>query len=196
MSGTSPIDRIVNNITVRLPGVLEALVKTELFSTLNEFLTETGLWTEEITFEVTGGETSYEVYPEAAAAVIRLQSVTENDIPVAATMPEPGVVRLRNEPSAATEMVATVVLSPNTLDQDDYPSVPLWVWGKYENALIDGVLGRMFMQPAKPYSSERLAIFHSRRFRSAIGAGKSDARRQHLDRGQAWRFPQTFATVR
>ena len=47
----------------------------------------------------------------------------------------------------------------------------------------------MMSQAAKPYSSERLAVYHMRRFRSGIAAARTDAMRQNAYRGQAWRFP-------
>jgi hypothetical protein len=55
-------------------------------------------------------------------------------------------------------------------------------------AILDGTLGRLYAQPAKPYSDPTRAAYHMKRFRAAIGKYAAIAK-QGNNGAQAWRFP-------
>jgi hypothetical protein len=195
-SALSPKDRIITNARIRLPGVLDTVMKSEMFFVMKEFLTDTGAWKEYVAFTITSEVEAYDIYPNDAFDIHRLIGVkdsSEND--VYSWFTYPGRINIRGA-CATGEALAEVVAIPKTTDNDDYPRCPEWLYTKYENTILDGILSRLLSQPAKPYSSEKLAIYHMRRFRNGMAIATSDARRNHVDRGQAWRFPQTFATIR
>jgi len=196
MVSVSPKERLLDNARIRLPGVLDGVVKSELFFITKEFLTDTGAWKEQVDFTIIAGVEEYDIEPDNAFGIHRLietRDVSNN--PVYSWFTYPGKINIRNAYSAGPA-TASVVAVPVTVDNDGYPRCPEWVYHKYENTLLDGVLSRLLSQPAKPYSSEKLAIYHMRRFRNGMAIATSDARRNHIDRGQAWRFPQSFATIR
>jgi len=197
MTTNTDIERIMNSVRVHLPGVLDDLLRLELFNVLDEFFRSTNVWREEITQRVTPGEREYELDLESSATIVRLldvRSSTGTYIP--ATLEEPDVLLLRDEPSVAEDLTVTVALTVRTLTSEGYPIAPAWILKKHRDTFFEGLLGRMMAQPAKPYSSEKLAIFHTRRFRNGMAAARVEGARKNLYGGQVWRFPQSFATGR
>lgn len=194
MSGI--LDRIMRGARMRLPGALDDAIKEELFLVLDEFLQRSTIWQEDVTFKVTSADTEYVVVPSAGTIIRLLQVINSDDTPVRATMQEPFTVVLREEPNADTftAKVALTVVDPTT--KDGNPEVPEWILTKYHGAILDGVIGRMMSQPAKPYTTERHAVYHTRRFRNGTASATAEAKRKNVHGGQAWAFPQQFAVRR
>jgi len=188
--------RIIDNCRVHLPGALDAGIQLALFSTLQDFFDGSNCWTEDIEFSAVPDQLEYVVVPAGTTTITRLAGVWNSDDQyISASMRTPGDIRLAFSPSQADTYTARVILNvtdPTT--RDGYPEFPDWVAKKYGVGLTDGVLGYMMAQPAKPYSNERLGIFHMRRFRSTVARAKVEASHENVYRGQNWKFPQTFAS--
>jgi hypothetical protein len=108
---------------------------------------------------------------------------------------EPQYITITNPPDSDTvvyPLLVVVTLAPvlDVLDQDFEVWAPDWVWSKYHSALLDGCLGMMMSQLAKPYSSERMAIYHLKRFINHKALAKPEAEKNGRPRSQAWRFPR------
>jgi len=192
---SNDLNRLMDNLRIRLPGAVDAAIQNELFATLDEFLQASNIWTEDVEFAVQAGQTTYEVMPSGVAAINRLMGVVDqNQLPVAVTMATPGEIVLVYEPTTVgtyTAQLSLTISDPTT--RDGYPVLPDWILGFYANDFMDGVLGRMMSQIAKPYTNERMAIYHMRRFGGATSRAKVAAQHRNIYRGQNWRFPQTFA---
>lgn len=188
----SPIQRLMNNVRARCPGAVDAALKQEMFAALDQFFKDSNVWQEEIDFAVTAGTQKYELTPEGVGAIHRLVEVKNGTgTPVLATMEVPGTLLLDTKPSqngTYTAMVTLVVIDPT--NSNDYPQFPDWILLRYQNELIDGVLSRMFSQAAKPYSNERLAVLHHRKFIDAIATARRESRRKNTFGRQRWRFPK------
>jgi hypothetical protein len=63
------------------------------------------------------------------------------------------------------------------------------VLAKYRSVILDGLLGRMFSQPAKPWTNTQLSVFHMRKFKIGIAGARVEWTRNNNYRQQAWRFP-------
>ncbi len=204
---SSEIKRLMDNARIRLPGALDAAIKIELFALLNEFFQETNIWSEDIPFQVTATTQSYienpaaytyEVYPGEGGIINRLMGVADSKgLMVGATMAVPGQIVLNYSPNEAQTYTARVTKTvTDPVDKDGYPECPEWVLAKYNNDLLDGVLGRMMGQLAKPYSSPQLALYHMRQFAQAKGKARAEAMHGNIYRGQNWRFPRAFSSRR
>lgn len=200
------MNRLMDNARIRLPGALDGTIQLELFSVLNDFFQSSNIWTEEIPFDVvpttdnplvSADNFTYEVTP-TMGSVVRLLSVRDSKgNPVYAAMPELGFVVLKQSPSANDTYVANVSLTvTDPVSRDGYPEFPAWVLNKYNNDILDGVLGRMMSQIAKPYTQPNLAAVHLKAFKDAVSQAKVEAAHQNVYRGQNWRFPQSFARRR
>lgn len=201
------MNRLMDNARVKLPGALDNVIQLELFSVLDEFFQSTNIWIEDIEFAVTPTNDTYLENPDAytyelhvldGGTINRLIGVVNSDgFAQAASMPTPGYVVLAYSPNqndTYTARVAKTVTDPVT--RDGYPVFPDWVIGKYGSDFLDGVVGRMMGQIAKPYSSPQVAMIHLRRFQQAIGKARAETMHGNVYRGQNWRFPQSFASRR
>lgn len=189
-------NRIMRGARIRLPGALDDAIKEELFVVLDEFLQRSSIWQEEITFGVTSAKTEYELVPTGGTIVQLIHVANSNDSRVTASMPTPSAVQLSTAPNTDTftAKVALTVVDPTTREHE--PEVPEWILTKYHLTILDGVLGRMMSQPAKPYNNERHAVYHMRRFRNGIADAAAQVKRGNLYGGQSWAFPQNFAVRR
>jgi len=200
------MNRLMDNARIRLPGALDGVIQMELFAVLNEFFQNSNICTEEINIEVTPTKLSYHEDPDAITynvtptdgTIVRLDSVTDaRGTPVRAGMPQPGTIVLGYSPNQAETYTATVVKTvtdPTT--RDDYPEFPEWILNKYMAVILDGLLGRMLSQVAKPYSSVQMAQYHMRRFTDGTSFAGVEADRQNVYRAQNWRFPRGFSRRR
>lgn len=195
-------DRLMNNARVRLPGATDGAIQLELFNVLNEFFQDSDIWQEEIEFAVTSADdpdtTTYYIEAESVASIHRLLSiVNSDDQTVYGTMQVPGEIILDTQPGQNDTYTATVSLTVNDpVTRDNFPEYPQWILNKYYLGLLDGLLGRMMSQPAKPFTNVQLAAYHTRKFRSTIAQASFDATHKNLANAQAWRFPQSFAVRR
>lgn len=192
---SADINRIMDNLRVRLPGAIDDTIRLELFNALNEFFQGSNLWQEEIELNITAGTTNYDLSPSTNARVVRLMGLrNSNDLPVRGAIDiKTDELELFETPTQATSFYATVALTiKDPVNSEGFPVVPAWIVGIYQPVIIDGTLSRLMSQPAKPYTNNQLAIVHERRFLSAIGLARAEAQRRYSYGAQSWRFPQSF----
>lgn len=200
------MNRLMDHARIRLPGALDSAIKMEMFSVMNEFFQASSAWYEDISFSVTPtgnsyfdapGDYTYTLVP-TLGSIVRLVWVMNSDAStVRCSMPTPGEVILANSPDQAQTYLARVILTvTDPVTTDGYPVFPAWVLNKYGNEILDGVLGAMMSQIAKPYTSPAAAVYHLKGFRRGVRQAKGDAIHGNLQRGQNWQFPQTFARTK
>ena len=204
---TSPaLNRIYDTAKVYLPGALDAAMQLEFFQLLDDFFSMTNCWTEDIQFPVTVTTLTYLEDPlqytytltPSLGLIIRTATIFNRDgVPVPATMPVPGDLVLVNGPNTADTYTARVILTvSDPLTREGNTQLPEWVLNKYSGCLLEGLVGRMMMQPAKPYTAKQDGLFHMKNYLSGRSDAKIEAARQNVYGGQAWQFPQQFATRR
>lgn len=192
MSLSSEYSRFFKRARTRLPGAIDDQIRLELFAVLDEFFKESNAWWEEIRVPVITTKLAYEFESdEPAAQIIRLlKTYTADDVAVKAIMPTPGVLEIAYAPSQNLNYYALVSLTvSDPVDDDGYPVIPDWVMLRYRETIMDGTLANMMAQVNKPYSSERMAVYHARRFRNGIGVARAEALRRNMYAYNAWRFP-------
>jgi hypothetical protein len=197
MSYSPAIDRMMASLRPRLPGALDGAIQNELFIVVDEFLRGSLAWREKIEVQMQVGVCEYDVVPDQSAIILQLMGVkdiTECGRGIRAGMPEPGVLKIQCPPTQADLLLVEVSLTVNApTSKDGYPLVPLWLCDRYaQTAWLDGVLGKMMSQPAKPYSNQQMASFHLKRFRGWISKAKVARQHANVYRGQNWQFPQQF----
>ena len=198
-------DRLIKNARVSLPGSLDDAILLELFNTMDSFFRSTNVWTEAIQFSVQPGDpvgTIYYIEPESVSTIIRLLDVTDaNGFRQRAMMSIPGEVTFMtpppNQEPPADPYIYTALVALNVVDpvqRDGYPEFPEWILEKYGLGILDGLLGRMMAQPAKPYTSKDLATAHMMSFRRAISHARTESIHANVANAQAWAYPQSFRT--
>ena len=182
---------IMDYLRLNLPGALDGVIEMEIANTLDEFLSKTNAWVEELPLRVKPGKKDYIVKP-AAGLMVRLLGVNNiDDTPVMAALPNLDTIRFRDDPGVTETWIAYVVVkqAPNR----GLESIPEWIYENHRLALQHGVLGRMMGHVGKPYSNERVGIYHLRKFHSLTAQVRAEKSQQYLYRGQVWRYPQGFA---
>lgn len=180
---------MMDYLRLNLPGALDEVIEMEISNVLDEFLTNTNAWAEKLPLKVKPERYTYPVY--SSGLVVRLLGVNNvSDTPVAAAMLNPSTLIFRDDPGVTETWTAHVIVKQGP-DQG-LESIPEWVYQDNRLAVQHGVMGRMMTQNAKPYSNERLAIYHMRKFRSLMAQTRAATLQGHLYRGQNWRFPTGF----
>lgn len=199
---TADITRILSDVRARCPGAQMTNVQAELFAYIRWFCSWTNVWTENIDVSIIPTETTYSIAPADGGRIIRLlrlyNSTDPRQHPVGPVMMSiPGTLVLEFAPTLPATWVARVaktVVDPT--DADDTPVIPAWITGQYAEAFTNGTLGRLMIQPAKPYSNVQLGGYHTKLARAEACDARVEALKANLYGGQVWRFPQSFNPVR
>ena len=192
-------ERLIKNARVALPGSLDDAILLEFFNVLDKFFRDSGIWSEDIGFAVHPNDpvgTVYTIDPIGVSHIVRLFSVfDDNGRQHAAGMEIPGEVTLLAVPDHEGIFVASVALSvADPVQADKLPEFPPWVLNKYGQGILNGVLGRMMAQPAKPYTNLQLAQQHLNAFNKMISIAGTESIHLNVQGAQSWVFPQSFAT--
>lgn len=70
-----------------------------------------------------------------------------------------------------------------------------WMYDMFFQDWYEGGLGRLYAMASKPWSSEKLAIYHGKRFRVAMAQRKQEANRGFVYARPGWRYPKTGGWV-
>ena len=199
------IQRLLHNLRTQLPGALDNTLRLEIFNTVATFCHDSNVWQEEQSFNTKPNKQDYELTADNADAyysqLLNIVAYDPSDPKGETTMwtnvwgwmVGPTTLRLNCKPLETQRMRANFVVVPRATDRmDQYPNIPDAFWDKYHDVFMEGVLARMMAQVAKPYSNERMGIFHGRRFKAATGLAKNDFYNGDVRSGQHWHFPQTF----
>lgn len=189
---------LINSARVELPGSSDAGIHKALYSVLHEFCFETNVWFEDITFKTVIGQSDYVVTPQEPGEIVRMIGVRNANLDtVSAGMPTPGTISLGCKPqNAGNVLTARVAKVPSTaLTRDGSPEIPDTLLPLYGPTILEGLLGRMMSQVNRPYRDDRLALYHSRKFRSALTTVRAAVLKQNTWATGGWRFPQTFRVI-
>lgn len=187
----STVARLKDNVRIRLPGALDAAIDLELFNVIYEMCTSTYFYRERLSFTPVAGQQTYDVTQPSITVLWVFQAAHQ-------TWDTSGVVfEAKDEelyftkaPTAAdvgTSLVYEAAVAP----KEGSPAVPEnWlpvnIFALVYPTLLDGVLYRMMTHPAKPYSNEKGAVFHGRKFRNAMSLLKASS---NYPVAPSWRFP-------
>jgi hypothetical protein len=187
-------DQIMDNLRVQLPGAVDGAIQLQLWNVIDEFCRTTKAWTAVLEIPLEIGVSSYNLTVDDGK-ILEVISMAHEQLGLTdAIYDGAGNIDVAALPSAAdtaTELFVTVAL---TLNGDSTEAVEDWApddfLANHMHAFIDGTLGRMMSQIAKPYSSPQMALFHMRRFRNAMAGARTYVLHGGVSDAQAWRFPR------
>jgi hypothetical protein len=112
-------------------------------------------------------------------AIYRPNYITITGTPDAAAMAEP------------MKVLVALSIAPGCLECacGDW-QLPEWMFEQFFQDWYEGTLGRLYAMPSKPWSSEKLAIYHGKRFRQAMGYRKQEANRGFVYGVPGWKYPR------
>lgn len=195
------ITRFMNNARLRLTGATDDVLQQELFNVLDEFFKGSNVWCEDIDLKIPGQDpagTVYLITPTGPTVIDKLlwtyevpnSSSIGRGPQITAAMSTPGEATLAVQPSSDVVYRFTVALTvQDPTQRNGYTTFPAWVLAKYRGVLLDGLLGKMYSQPSKPWTNTQLSVFHMRKFKSSTASARVEWTRNNTYRQQAWRFP-------
>lgn len=198
-------DRLVREVTGTLPSVLQNVVQSQLADVVRDFCRKSwsikadimvtlpagvsGMTLPDINgfkvIKVLSGRTS-----EGAALredpTLRHMAVATNVSPRRYYCPDENQMTFDGAPTADTGLVLVVAVCP----RDGTVTVPDSLYEQRYEALLAGVLGRLYMQPSKPYSNVAMGRLHWGRYNAELQSAKIQAM-QELTKGDApWQYPR------
>jgi hypothetical protein len=215
----APITDMFDEIMSVTPGATSAIVKQTLLATLREFFVQSGAWIKEAPpVSLKEGVSDYHLDPQAGGDVLyvhaiafpvgprhkfipavsqrraRAMSNSPTAMPVAwhGFIDAPGKIRLIPTPNADAKQVLIpyVVLTLPTGCSIDQDVVPAWMFRYWKDHWLDGVLGKLMMQPDKPYTNLLQAQYHGKRFRTGMAQAREMAKTQFTNAETSFTFPR------
>lgn len=195
----------LKSLLPQTPGAVRSVVRAKLLEAAREFYQESSCLREVVRRDVVADNDTYVIEPDMADVLTaKPLSVAFNRRPLEILMRRPDEVEDREGAPQGWYLIGTdtVVLWPKpteaivnglsvyiTLGLDpDVSTLPNIAKTEHFDVLIDGTLGLLKQQPAKPYSDLIAAQYHLRRFRNAIAKYKGLANRGNVPGGAGWTF--------
>lgn len=203
---TQPISTWLKDILPRTPGVVRKVAKREFLLACREFCVDSGVWREVVGgIDTVAGTADYTVTSaDASADVFQIIGVEYKGTTLKIATQRP---RDETTPSGTPTIWYpngmngfTLWATPDTSEtdairarvllclKDTATDVPDFFYTRFYDALLDGVLGRLYSHPAKAYSNVDLGQYHLRRFRSAIKTATGHGIQGGV-KGNDWSFP-------
>jgi len=178
------LTRLYDNIQAVVPGVLTPLVKLTVWNAIEDFY-QRSTWKREllnwcmppkvscIDFNPFNGDWLVcwilEVYGYDNYVVRPLAQIIDIHVP-----PVEGI----------RQGSALVALKPVSLDTE----LDADLFMNWFDTILDGALYRLYLQPAKPYTSPQLSQFHGRQFRVGCQRARAIAQKQYTNGPGRWTF--------
>ena len=185
--GSNPgLARLYDNIMLQVPAVGLSLVKLMVWNTIEEFYLRSTARRETVFWTMSVGMTQIDFNPYDAtwlvAWILDVSGLTFPQIRM------PGLLIDTQPNGQAFQRTGSVLLAlkPVSFSTD----LPPELFEQWFETILDGSLARLYMQPAKPWSSVQLAGYHGGRYRGGISRARAIAQGSFTDGGGRWRFPQ------
>ena len=190
-----PYDFLMDNLKSKIPGAIEPMIEAELANMLDEFCRRSLTWREEAEVDLVAGIKVYEVAPPIGETFVHMIAAEHPQANLRGSFFEFGQFNLYYQPEAADVAAGPVTLTmAMTFDMnargDLRNAIPEDMWEEYHQTFMDGTLGRMMAQAAKPYSNAQLAVYHTRAFNRDVAQARHRANTHNIPGAQLWRYPK------
>lgn len=184
--GSDPqIDRLFDNVQGIVPAVLLPAVKMAAWNTIEDFYWRSTWRREWLNWTMPGNVICIDFNPFdgnwVVCWILEVYGLSHYVVRPPATL----IDAQRPPVSGEREGHVLVALKPVSFDVEFDPLL-LSTWFE---TILDGVLHRLYLQPAKPYSSPQLAQAHGQRYRSGVQRARVVAGKDYTNGPGHWAFP-------
>lgn len=178
-----------DELASRISGAPMGTIRNELEATLREFYVFSAAYVAfTVPQDIVANKVNYDVSVQPTGNVLVTFSVKVDDRITAfrGTTGAPGVIELRNKPSTGIDngLIAAVALKPKQCGTIPEETVT------YDfDTILDGVTGRMYMMPDRPWSNSPQAQYYLKRFRQGMSRARVRVRSQYTTADASWKFP-------
>lgn len=188
------LQMLMGQARTMLIGASEAELKVRFFEVLQEFFDNSNCWQEAINFQVIPNLLDYRMEP-VSGRIMRLSNVLDqNNVAQAAVMMVPPTVHFMYPYSNTQPMTAIVVKNVTNPLEEFPPDFPEFFLQQYNYALLDGIVGKMMLQPGQSYSNQQSGLYHTQRYRDQVNHARAATMRANTIGSQNWAYPQTYRT--
>lgn len=131
------------------------------------------------------GDTSYQPSETDLTSGVFTYSIFEPDFISTSSAPDAEAIKYPMN----VIMALTLGRSCVECDCGDW-TMPEWCWDMYFQNILDGVLGRLYVMPAKPWSNKLEGVYHMKRFRGAMAFRMQESRRGFAFGVRGWVYPR------
>jgi hypothetical protein len=217
---TESIEKILKDVLGHMPGVVRSVAARETLLVMREFFEKSFAWTDVITnIAIPAGNTAIQLDDSdgdtTVVGILRLEIGTDADgyeylrplgrypdkIESTNSTPwgwyvssSPDEIFLHPYPESIPSKVlrAHVALMPaEDVDVNDTP-LPRQVYLRYYDAILDGVLARLYLHPSKSYSQPMLGERYRQKFLKAIGYYAAQ-RKKGYNNSPMWTYPRGWS---
>lgn len=184
---TTTWDDMIPSLAPFVSGAPDITMRDALQASATNFLSQTHLWRDEFDpFETKAGDSTYELYAEAAIEMVDWVKVNDTvlnhtDIrlidkrrldddgrPRDFWVVEDRKIRLHPIPNKSYTISGGVVLKPSRRSR----GVDEWLASVWQDAIVDGAIHRLAQIPNKGWSNPQLAQYHKQLHDRAIANAK------------------------
>jgi len=172
----------------RIAGAPNATLRQELMGTFREFFVWSGSYLARTNpIDIIANQREYTLPAPTSSNILTTYAALVDDRQVRFTgTPIPGTIALHikypeDKPDA---LVGIVAIKPQ-----DYSLVPEDTVTYDFDTILDGLCGRMYNMPDKPWTNTVQARYHLRRFRSGMGQARVRVRSLYTTADAGWRYP-------
>lgn len=202
---------IYNRVKTAIPNCPDAVIRQEIFAVMIDFTSRTNSWVEEVpivvpadghsvTFTVTGG------VPFRLMSVYDplVEPVNKRWVSSGISMRIPGTLSIYQSAPEDRSWVAAVAKAcsdeamtgtPPDEVGTGYPVIDPWIVEQNNDAIFYGALHYLHRMQAKPFTNEKAAAGYGAMYQAAKSEVFVNNMRTNVYGGQAWAFPQGFATT-
>jgi hypothetical protein len=182
--GSDPgLERLYDNVQSQVPAVGLAAVKMAAWNTVEDFYIRSTSRRETVYWQMAVGISMVDFNPFdetwLVAWVLSFCGIHRGKV-----VP-PGELWDLDYPSGARKGTVLLALKPVSFDAN----LPPELWSTWFETILDGTLGRLYAQPAKPYTSPQLAQYHMNAFNAGVKRARDTAQRGNTDGPGRWAFP-------
>ncbi len=181
-------ERIYDNILATVSGTTLALIKLELWNTIEDFYTRSTFQRQKLDWQMAAGVYSVDFNPFdetwIVAWVLEVSGLTDFQV-----NPPAELVDNDTAPNALRSGWVLLALKPASFDV----ALPSDVWSTWFRVWLSGTLSRLHGHPARPYTAPQLATYHGAIFERGIARARTMAARGNTGGGGRWAFPGGFA---
>ena len=197
-----------------LPGALDEVLHLVFSEIVRDFFQESTVWRQYVDARMVGDRTRYDLnqYVKDARVQWVLNEVTVDGTqiyprPVNYTTSNPGSVSyyhldgtsavvLSPTPSYPKDTkhvlraLAVLVPPPGTIQRSTCGAIPGELMMTWYDAFLWGVVGRMMLDVAKPYSNIQQGVFFTKQYKHKRTEARDVAMRRNMNTTAPWVFPQ------
>ena len=178
------IDRFLDTVQSRLPGVTMPLIQLELQNVIEEFCYRSLYFRQQVYWQLAIGASQVTITP-VDGRMETIYVIHVHGLPSYRVDPPATLVDLQS-PNSTRTGDAWIVMRPRNWAAVQSGATPT-LFSNWFEVMLDGALFRLYGQPAKPWSSQGLAQYHGTRWWQGVNRARDQAERLNSSQQSPWR---------